>query len=139
MEKIMLFSQPRRRNKAFTLVELLVVIGIIAVLVGLLLPALNNARRAAKTIQCEANLRAIGQAMTMYATQNQNYILGAPCNTGGGWVVVGQGNLAFPPSYTAASFPTGVNQLFDWETPVLNVMGVGIPYEPSADANRYNQ
>ena len=66
-------ARPRRRP-GFTLVELLIVIGIIAVLISMLLPMVAKVREQGKQVQCLSNLRSLGTAMLSYAADNDNYL-----------------------------------------------------------------
>ena len=69
-------------KKYFTLIELLVVIAIIAILAGMLLPALNNARASATMTACQNNIRQVGMANTQYLGDNNDQM---PCAIVSGW------------------------------------------------------
>lgn len=75
-------AAPGFRRSGFTLVELLVVIGIIALLISILMPALARARESSKRIQCSSNLRQLGYATQMFANENDGSILGTSSS---GW------------------------------------------------------
>ena len=107
-----------RRKKGFTLVELLVVIGIIALLVSILMPALGRARELAKRIQCASQLNGIGKAIALYQNEYRDANPRPWKGGGAGWGFGGNGsrtnyNHALDNSPTNPASPGGT----DWANP----------------------
>ncbi|HVT87961.1 MAG TPA: prepilin-type N-terminal cleavage/methylation domain-containing protein [Tepidisphaeraceae bacterium] len=106
------------RTRAFTLVELLVVIGIIALLISILLPSLNRARETANRVKCAANLKSIGQSLLLYAGDNH----GAYPRT------MGANSSAALPTWGSCATST---------TPFIGTPGAQRPYDYDISAALY--
>jgi prepilin-type N-terminal cleavage/methylation domain-containing protein/prepilin-type processing-associated H-X9-DG protein len=135
-------------RKAFTLVELLVVIGIIALLISILLPALQRARQAAVTVQCASNLRQCLLGFEQYGQDNNNHIIIFTVQGGGygswpRWMCQGAyasiwtsmgGNFDTPAtshayiSYSAALCPGNVNYASDEVQAANDTLNQNIAY-----------
>lgn len=136
----------RPTDEAFTLVELLVVISIIAVLIGLTLPAVHNAREAARRIACRNHLKQLGLALQNYSDIYSTYppavVIGNPGSgtlSYGGWSIyarllpfleqtAGYGSLNFDFSYDHPSNTT---------VSALSIEGFICPSEPNADPREH--
>ena len=120
--------RPGRHRSAFTLIELLVVIAIIALLVGILLPSLGQARRAARTVLCGSNLRSIVQGINAYANDYKEAIVG-------GSTTSGYDALPASPGFkdTPARFNGVAVQQWDFLGPLAAVMGYSAPGETASD------
>lgn len=105
-----------RRADAFTFIELLVVVAVIAILIGILLPTLGKARASAQAVQCSANLRTVAQGCASYTSDSQlfppSYVYGSKTE-GSGWALKDQ----------QTTNPTPANGYIHWSWSLFNSEG----------------
>src|SRR6266498_3777344 len=111
------------KTQAFTLVELLVVIGIIAVLIAILLPSLNKSRAWSKKVQCMSNMKQIGNELLIYSNNNKGWLVPV-----GEWKA-DQGHYK--------SLGTNVAPPFRWPMAVFKMPSAPMPDDPVAFEQQY--
>src|SRR3954467_6383265 len=116
-------------QRAFTLVELLVVIGIIAVLVAILLPALGKARAAAQTVACASNARQLALATRLFAQEHRGYM---PALSDKAWAYQNDPTRSIWVYRSRTSPPV----VLDWASSLLPYLGVrNVEWFPDAPQN----
>ncbi|MBL8876597.1 MAG: DUF1559 domain-containing protein [Phycisphaerae bacterium] len=126
----------KQRRPGFTLIELLIVIAIIALLISILLPSLGAARRTARNVICQSNMRQLVIAQTTYADSHKDWLAGSPSSSG--WDAIGRVPSGGSGTATVTPFYNGVSvQSFDWMGPLLHFTGQsgGGSGQPSKDAD----
>lgn len=146
----------RRGQRAFTLIELLVVIAIIAVLIALLLPAVQQAREAARRTQCKNNLKQVGLALHNYHDTYQKFpaamyfsnfpnggLIGYQQTNGGtnhgpSWLVCLLPHIDQAPLYSQANFTQAIGAAVNAPITSANLTAFQCPSDPnSSSANKY--
>src|SRR2546423_2828873 len=115
------------KRKAFTLVELLVVIGIIAILIGILLPTLGRAREAARVVACASNARQLALAIRLFSQEHRGYM---PALSDKAWAYQNDKSRSI---WVYRATPGQPPVLLDWASSLLPYLGVkGVDWFPQA-------